>query len=162
MKLLTLVRHAQAEDHSADNSDFSRILTGKGIKQSASAGTFIRENNIVPDLILSSPAPRALQTAEIICSEFSYTIDQIKTDMRIYQGDENTLLDLICETPAEINHLLICGHNPSLHLLSNIICNTKRNHFKKGYVLVLIFKINDWSELFNSTGKEKYNFDTKN
>lgn len=159
MKLLTLVRHAQAADASFTMHDFDRPLTNKGSKQSIAAGNFLKENDTIPDLIITSPAVRAYQTAKIIAGEISYPEEQIQTDKTIYAGNENTLLELICSTSNDINHLLLCGHNPTMLDLTNVICEKKRNHFKKGYVLVLIFNFNDWIDLFNSNGKEKHSFE---
>ena len=63
--LLYLLRHADAEPHCAD--DATRRLTDKGYKQAKRIGCFVKEQGIRPDIILTSPAVRARETAEITC-----------------------------------------------------------------------------------------------
>lgn len=62
--ILFLLRHADAEDFAS--SDFDRSLTAKGLEQSAKVGKFCVRNGLRPDLILSSPVVRAIQTADIV------------------------------------------------------------------------------------------------
>jgi len=58
------LRHAEAED--AADSDFNRNLTPKGRDQAARVGKFLRREKLIPDLILTSPVLRALQTARTV------------------------------------------------------------------------------------------------
>jgi phosphohistidine phosphatase len=59
-----LLRHAEAEPHRSD--DFSRRLTEKGHKQARRVGCFMKAQFMRPDIILTSPVVRALETAEIV------------------------------------------------------------------------------------------------
>lgn len=60
-----ILRHAEAEDQAA--SDFARELTPKGRDQAARVGRFMGEQELAPELVLSSPYLRAWQTAEEVC-----------------------------------------------------------------------------------------------
>ena len=162
MKQLTLVRHAKAEEGNFiyGLSDIERSLTKKGEIQARQAGNFLLKNDEKPNLILSSPAKRALQTAEFIADELSYNKRLITTDSVIYSGDENAILERICQIDNKIDHVLLCGHNPTILILANLLNETKRNHFKKSYVLGLSFKINHWFDLFEEQkGNEKFKFE---
>jgi phosphohistidine phosphatase len=65
---LLIIRHAKAEDHGHPDGDAARALVLKGRKQAERVGEFLRRADIVPDITLTSPLVRALQTAEILCA----------------------------------------------------------------------------------------------
>ena len=64
--ILLLIRHAKAEDFGS-SGDGSRALTAKGQLQSRQVGRFLKERDLLPDLVLHSPLVRARETAEIFC-----------------------------------------------------------------------------------------------
>lgn len=64
--ILYFLRHGKAGDHSAANDD-ARNLTGAGVSALRAAAPLWRRLNLRPDVVLSSPLPRALQTAELMC-----------------------------------------------------------------------------------------------
>jgi len=80
MKQLVLVRHAKAVQYDYEN-DFSRELTPRGLEDAVKVSLHLREQGIVPRLIISSPAVRALQTAEIFAGTFSYPLKKIRRSM---------------------------------------------------------------------------------
>jgi len=65
--ILSFLRHAEAEPSA--ESDFERRLTTRGLAQAAKAGKFLRRAGLVPDVILTSPVVRALQTARIVANQ---------------------------------------------------------------------------------------------
>ena len=71
-KTLYLIRHAKSSWDDHDLSDFQRTLNNRGLKDAPLIVKFLKGNNIVPDLIITSPAVRALSTAEIFADEFHY------------------------------------------------------------------------------------------
>ena len=72
MKIIYLVRHGKAESRDIDKSDFERILVKEGENISQRAAERLKKRKIIPALIITSPAPRALQTARIFAQEFGY------------------------------------------------------------------------------------------
>jgi phosphohistidine phosphatase len=66
MKTLFVLRHAKSSWENADLSDFERPLNKRGLEAAPLMGKVIKENGFQPEVILSSPARRAKQTAEII------------------------------------------------------------------------------------------------
>ena len=65
--ILYFLRHAEAEPSAG--SDFERRLTPKGQDQSAKAGKFLRRGGLIPDVVLTSPVVRALQTARTVAHQ---------------------------------------------------------------------------------------------
>jgi phosphohistidine phosphatase len=64
--ILYFVRHGKAGHHTAAADDDERQLTDAGRDALRAAAPLLRRLNLRPDLVLSSPLPRALQTAELV------------------------------------------------------------------------------------------------
>lgn len=116
MKKLFIIRHAKSswKDYSLD--DFDRPLNKRGFLNAPLMGKYLKDKNIVPDIILSSPALRAKTTAEIIANKVKYK-KQIVYEESIYEADINTLHNIITSLKNKYNIAFIIGHNPGLNLL---------------------------------------------
>lgn len=116
MKKLFIIRHAKSswKDYSLD--DFDRPLNKRGFLNAPLMGKYLKDKNIVPDIILSSPALRAKTTAEIIANKVKYK-KQIVYEESIYEVDINTLHNIITSLKNKYNIAFIIGHNPGLNLL---------------------------------------------
>jgi phosphohistidine phosphatase len=118
---LLLLRHAKS-DWSVECDDFSRPLKKRGRHAAKEVGRWLRKQNLMPDMILSSPAQRALATAQRVCRQLNIDESTIITDPRIYEAHSSTLLEILSATPKDIRRLLLIGHNPGLEdLLSKLI-----------------------------------------
>src|SRR5579883_1178527 len=74
-----LLRHGIAEDGHAGQSDAERALTNEGRKKLRQVLQRAATAGVQPDLILSSPLKRALQTAEIAKRVLKYHGDILQT-----------------------------------------------------------------------------------
>jgi phosphohistidine phosphatase len=119
MKTLILVRHAKSswDDPSVDDRD--RPLNGRGRKDAPVMGERLAHLGIQPDLILSSPAVRALTTAEIFAKALDYKRKKIVVDERIYGTTPATLLKLFHALNDEVTCAMLFGHNPELSDLAH-------------------------------------------
>lgn len=79
-------------------------------------GRLIREQDLVPDLILSSPAIRALKTAETVAEESGYE-GEIELIPDFYPGDPETYIDTLVSISDQYHVIMIVGHNPGLEEL---------------------------------------------
>ncbi len=86
---LILIRHASAEVTNADSGDFGRRLTDDGRKKSARMASKLADLQIVPDIIISSPAARALETAEIFTEILGFPANQIVQEKTIYDSADS-------------------------------------------------------------------------
>ena len=111
---LHLLRHAHAGDALAwDGDDALRPLTNKGRAQSQRLGRFLEQHGIRPDVIVSSPKVRALQTAEIVAKELGMTV---RVDARLADAfDKRELWDLLEELGAR--EPMLVGHDPDFSML---------------------------------------------
>lgn len=121
MKHLTILRHAKAAAYGDYPVDFDRPLTGKGRKQIPRIMRALKGNKKSIDWIVSSPALRARQTAELVAQTLGRP-QKIIWDERIYEASAPTLLGLLQEVPDSAEHVLIVGHNPGLESLTAGLC----------------------------------------
>ncbi len=115
-KELLLLRHGKS-DWKTDRSDFYRPLTQRGKHNAQQMGEWLLRQQLQPDLIISSPALRALSTAEICCEAMGIATQSIKTDETIYEASLSNLIQLLGKTPNQRQRLLLVGHNPGFEQL---------------------------------------------
>ena len=125
MKTLFLVRHAKSSRDDPTLPDKERPLNDRGRRDAPKMGERLAKRDVKPDLILSSPAVRALATAQIVAKKLDYAIKDIVVDERLYGADPNDRLDVIRELGEKPKRVMLFGHNPEFaelaHRLSNEI-----------------------------------------
>lgn len=119
--ILMLVRHGQAEDVSADGSDFSRALTDDGIRATELAMRGLAKFADRPDVILTSPLTRAVQTAEIAGRAFGRTPETMK---ELGGSDLSAIIAELSARPEVV--VMIVGHEPTFSHLVSTLCSQGR------------------------------------
>ena len=114
MKTLFIIRHAKSSWDASNIDDFERPLNDRGKRDAPRMGKRLKEKDIQPTLLLSSPAKRALSTAKAIAKVLKYPKDDIKTDRRLYHADEETMLTVVRELKEKQDVVMIFSHNPGL------------------------------------------------
>ena len=122
-RTLFLVRHAKSSWDDVALPAKERPLADSGKHDAPMMGKRLATRQVKPDLILSSPARRALSTAEIIAKELNYRAEDIVVDDRLYATEAETLLGVIGELSDKLKCVMLFGHNPEFtdlaHRLSN-------------------------------------------
>ena len=118
-RTLILVRHAKSSWDSLGLPDTERPLADRGKRDAPMMGKRLAKQKGKPDLILSSPARRALTTAEIIASELGYKTKDIVVDDRLYATDPETLLAVIGGLNDKLKCVMLFGHNPEISELAH-------------------------------------------
>ena len=119
MKTIYLVRHAKSSWDDPFQDDFDRPLNERGRTDAPRMARRLKEKEIHPDLLLSSPAARAISTCKVIAETAGYHHNQIKTDSRLYHASEETLLQIVKKLSDEIDVVMIFAHNPGLTDFAN-------------------------------------------
>ena len=120
---LFLVRHAKSSWDDVALPDEERPLADRGKRDAPMMGKRLAKRQVKPDLILSSPARRALSTAEIIAKELNYRADAIVVDDRLYATEAETLLGVIGELSDKLKCVMLFGHNPEFADLAQRLSN---------------------------------------
>jgi len=119
MKRLTLIRHGQAEWQATTLADFDRPLTRRGLAEATAMARRLRSaDRPAPGLLLTSPARRTVQTAEVFANELGIAPRLVKPVDALYLAPPQALLDAIATSGPRITHLLVVGHNPGLSELA--------------------------------------------
>lgn len=99
--------------------DYDRVLTDRGSKNATDMGTFILKKWGLPDLILSSSARRAHDTAILAAESLGYPKEEIRTDQNLYFAPSRWIMNVISKLPDDVNSCLYVGHNPGVTELIN-------------------------------------------
>jgi phosphohistidine phosphatase len=116
---LTLLRHGKAQSIDACAEDFERALTHRGGLEAQEMAKRIVHRDLIPDLILVSPAERAWATAEIIAGACELEARQVQCARELYLAAPETIWGLLAKRGAELGHIMICGHNPALSQIAS-------------------------------------------
>jgi phosphohistidine phosphatase len=114
MKRLLLLRHAKAAPATDPLVDITRPLAERGERDARRIGERLHEQRLNPTLILTSPAARALQTAQIVAGTIDYPRERIALDRRLYLAEPAAIVEVIAAQDAVLGTLLVVGHNPGL------------------------------------------------
>jgi phosphohistidine phosphatase len=114
VKTLFIIRHAKSSWDFSNVDDFERPLNERGKRDAPRMGKRLKEKDIQPDQMISSPAKRAFSTAKKIAKVLKFPEDKIKTDRRLYHADEETILTVVREIKDKANIAMVFGHNPGL------------------------------------------------
>jgi phosphohistidine phosphatase len=116
---LTLLRHGKAQSIDSCAEDFERVLTRRGSIEAQEMAARIVYRDLIPDLILVSPAERAWATAEIIASACELDAKQVQCARELYLATPETTWRLVTRRDAALRHVMICGHNPGLSQIAS-------------------------------------------
>jgi len=142
---LYIVRHAIAAPHGTPGvKDDDRVLTEEGEKKMRQAAAGLRSLGYIPGIILSSPLPRASQTAEILQKAFGGGIELKIVPSLAPSGSRQDLYRVISQYERKLESLMIVGHQPSLGEIAGEIAWGSAGQYielKKGGVCVLELEI---------------------
>lgn len=155
MKTLTLIRHAKSDwdDHAL--SDHARPLNKRGKKAAPKVGAELARNGAKPDLILSSTARRAHDTAIAIAAEVDYSADSIVTEHALYHPAPETMRQVIAATDeeADIKHLMLVSHWPGVKEFTYDLTHTDAiDRFITCAVAIIELDITYWGEIGDGCG----------
>lgn len=117
LRELLILRHAKSDHGDPFLQDFDRPLSERGKEDAHKIGKWIELNQLHPDLIVTSPSKRTLQTLRRARTYFDHD-NQILCleNERVYESDHDTLLSVLSSLPLSKRTLLV-GHNPGLEML---------------------------------------------
>jgi len=155
VKRLTLVRHAKSDAPLGGQQDWDRPLNRRGQRDAPEMAQRLRTRRLKPDLVLSSPAVRALTTATIMARELKVPASAVGQDERLYLASPADLLAVIRDLGGHAAHVMVFGHNPGITDLANALSAGERiDNMPTCAVFTALFDLEDWNALEYGTGRE--------
>ena len=145
MKTLIFVRHAKTEKKSVEQKDEDRKLLKEGIKDAKLISKILFKKDIPVDIMISSPAKRALETAHILAERFEYPIKKIMIENFLYEDFEPAkFLAFIKTMDDQYNTIMIFGHNPTFNSICNHLYKKFNENIPKCGVVGIGLNIKSW------------------
>jgi phosphohistidine phosphatase len=150
MKRLYVLRHAKSSWDDANLADFDRPLNGRGKETAPFIGRVMRERGLMPDVVISSPATRAKETAKLVCEAAEF-IGTIRYDEGIYEASPHGLIKAISGVEDAADSAMIVGHNPGMEGLIRYLTGNLAP-MPTASLAIIDLEISQWSEMRQQIG----------
>ena len=151
-KQLILVRHGKSDQSTGGLSDFERPLNHRGNKNAMEMAERLAKKNLIAKLIVSSPAKRALTTAQHFSEIWNETINHIQLEPTIYEANTTALLNVVNKLNNKYDRIALFGHNPGITDFVNYLADAHIYNLPTAGVAVIDFPFDDWSLVSQHTG----------
>jgi phosphohistidine phosphatase len=149
MKTLYLMRHAKSSWDDTTLPDRDRPLDARGKRDATKMSKRWAHDHAKPDLILSSPAVRALATARLVAKGLDYKLKEIAVNDRLYAATAVDLIGLIGQLDDKLDSVMLVGHNPELTDLARHL-SSEITHMPTCALAEFKFRIKTWSRIGQS------------
>ena len=158
MKTLTLIRHAKSSRKNPGLADYDRPLNKRGRRDAPMMGRRLAERGFDAGLMMTSPAARAVATAEAIAEEIEYPLKEIVPNERLYGADQFELLEVIRGIDDSLDEVVLVGHNPGLTDLVNYLSSHPIGNVPTCGIVELVLDVDSWA-LIDRTRPTNVDFD---
>ena len=153
MKTLYIVRHAKTNK---PGNDLLRELIPIGIERTKKLGKYLCSNNCKVDILFSSDAIRARQTAKIIAENINYPIKKIIAKESLYSASQEQYFNIILEQDNTVNSLMIIGHNPEITNVAQFFVPDFISYMQTGACFCFDFKTDQWMNIFTAEREVRF------
>lgn len=145
MKTLLILRHAKSSWSNMRLSDHDRPLNDRGRRDAPRMGQLLLDEDLVPDLIITSSAERALTTAELVALECGFEAELLATRDLYHAGPEE-YLDVLREQGGLAQMVMVVGHNPGIEELVDVLTGEDERMVTAALAQVSL-PIDAWSDM---------------
>lgn len=150
MKKLIFLRHAKSS-WEEPVLDRNRSLSSKGIKAIQKVALHWEELFSEAELILTSPANRALNTATILAHTIGYDLQKIRINEELYTFNPKELITFIKKIDNALSNIIIVGHNPAFSEVSQKLSMNSAPALRTSCWTQLTFQTIKWSSIEHGT-----------
>lgn len=148
MKTLVLLRHAKSSwDYPLD--DIDRPLKSKGVHKITRVSKENKRIFAISDAVITSPAIRAVHTANILIRETNLEFNKLLINEYLYTFSSISVEKEIKRIPDKFDYVIFVGHNPAFTEIINKVAKKKINNMPTASWAKIVFKENNWSEVTN-------------
>jgi phosphohistidine phosphatase len=148
-RVLILMRHAKSDWNDESLSDHDRPLNERGQRDAPRMAQWIAENDLIPDVILSSSSVRTRETVGLMTDEWSIE-PTISLSETLYLATPEAILRTVRSDACDARRLMVVAHNPGMaHLVSSL----GDQIIEMPTAAIAVFQLSDldWSEVQSST-----------
>ena len=153
-KNLFLFRHGEAEGFMVQSNDSLRRLNADGKQQVHQMAQYLKENQIKIDIVFSSDAIRASETAKIVRD--SLNLRDVVFESCLYPCTSSCIYDTIVGVDDSINNILIIGHNPGLTSFAQEYMQLGSIHLGTAGIISCSYDSSSWAEFALSQAKRNF------
>lgn len=145
MKTLIIMRHAKSSWSNAHLSDHERPLNSRGKQNAPQMGAHLKQEELTPQLIISSTAKRAASTAKLVAEASDYE-GEIIYESEFYHAAPETYIEAVQQLSDEIDRVMVVGHNPGMEALVEELTG-EEERFSTANVAVVQIPVLKWQEV---------------
>ncbi len=153
MKRLYVIRHAKSSWSDQGLSDFDRPLNKRGKRDAPIMGTRLKKNGAKPDIVVSSPAERAVKTARAIAKALGFPTGEIIEEMAIYHASLHDLTAVVSEIPDVCGEVIMVGHNPGFSELAGFLASDSDVYMQTCAVCCVDLEVDSWAQVSGGVGR---------
>jgi phosphohistidine phosphatase len=146
-KTLFIGRHAKSSWDFPGRSDIDRPLAERGLINAYDMAQRMKKRGDKPQLIISSPANRALHTAIIFARELRIPFSELSVNEGLYMAGEDSILQIIAGTDDKVHSVMIFGHNPDFTYFANYFIHEQIYNIPTCGVVRLTFNVSRWENI---------------
>ena len=147
MKQLVLIRHGKAARDVPVDSDHERPLLQKGVERTLLVAAYLKEQGVKPQLILSSHAVRAHDTAKLIAGKLLDTPPAVRVEESIYYRGRDALYDIITSLHDDLSTVIMVGHNPHMTHFVNMFIDSPIGYLPTSAAVGFSFTTGRWADV---------------
>lgn len=152
-KTLILMRHAKSSWDNPTLDDKDRPLNKRGKRDAPEMGKRLAGDGFTPEVVISSPARRALKTAQSAALELGFEKSDVVIEDNLYSWDSNSALEAIWGLDDKLASVMIVIHNPAITDLVNELTGSDIENIPTSGVAVIGFDAEKWSKVQAGTGE---------
>jgi len=153
---LYIIRHGKSSWDQEGLDDIDRPLAERGTRNAGEMAERLMHEAMIPQLILSSPASRALNTALIMSKIWRLGPENMQIHDELYMAYTSEIEQVVSTAPDEVTNLAIFGHNPSFTIYANLFLEAPLDNLPTAGVVVVTLESDKWSRIGRRHVKETY------
>jgi phosphohistidine phosphatase len=153
MKTLYLIRHAKSDWAIENLADIDRPLNARGYTDAHAMSKLLKTKNIKPDVLLTSPAIRAISTALIFSRTLNIHTSKLIIEPMLYNNTPEKYADIISEMDDKINTLFLFAHNPTITQCANLLTGEHLDDIPTAGIVGIQNDCNNWESFTNKHAK---------
>ncbi|OFY09217.1 MAG: hypothetical protein A2W93_15510 [Bacteroidetes bacterium GWF2_43_63] len=140
------MRHGKADGLIGGRKDIERPLTDLGRRRTGIIANELKKKKVLPQFIISSPAARALETAQHMAALLELDSKSMGINDDLYFKTVNDYFDALYALPDEYNNIMIVGHNPLITQFANFFLSQKIVDMPTSGLIALQSEARTWPE----------------